>query len=94
MIRWCRPARSGSTRPGAAASHAVSVPRAGLLLAQGAGRLIRSPQDRGVVAILDPRLATTRYGGALRRSLPPLWWTTDLATVTGALRRLDTELAG
>ncbi len=74
--------------------HAVSVPRAGLLLAQGAGRLIRSPQDRGVVAILDPRLATTRYGGALRRSLPPLWWTTDLATVTGALRRLDTELAG
>jgi ATP-dependent DNA helicase DinG len=71
---------------------AVSVPRAGLLLAQGAGRLIRSPEDRGVVAVLDPRLATTRYGPALRRSLPPLWWTTDLGTVTAALRRLDAEL--
>lgn len=71
---------------------AVSVPRAALLLAQGAGRLIRSPKDRGVVAILDSRLATTGYGQALRRSLPPLWWTTDLETVTGALRRLDNDL--
>jgi ATP-dependent DNA helicase DinG len=71
---------------------AVSVPRAGLLLAQGAGRLIRSAEDRGVVAVLDSRLATTRYSSALRRSLPPLWWTTDLDTVTAALRRLDAEL--
>lgn len=71
---------------------AVSVPRAALLLAQGAGRLIRSEEDRGVVAILDPRLATTSYGMALRRSLPPLWWTDDLSTVTAALRRLDEDL--
>ncbi len=71
---------------------AVSVPRAALMLAQGAGRLIRSPEDRGVVAILDPRLATTGYGAQLRRTLPPLWWTTDLATVTAALRRLDAAL--
>lgn len=72
---------------------AVSVPRAALMLAQGAGRLIRSPADRGVVAVLDPRLATTGYGAQMRRSLPPLWWTTDLETVTGALRRLDAELS-
>ncbi len=70
----------------------VSVPRAALMLAQGAGRLIRTPQDRGVVAVLDSRLATTGYGGTLRRSLPPLWWTTDLPTVLGALRRLDSSL--
>jgi ATP-dependent DNA helicase DinG len=71
---------------------AVSVPRAALMLAQGAGRLIRSAEDRGVVAVLDSRLATTGYGAQLRRSLPPLWWTTDLATVLGALRRLDADL--
>lgn len=67
---------------------AVSVPRAGLLLAQGAGRLIRSPRDRGVVAVLDPRLHSARYSDYLRRSLPALWPTTDLAVVTGALSRL------
>lgn len=72
----------------------VSVPRAALMLAQGAGRLIRSPDDRGVVAVLDSRLATTGYGRQLRASLPPLWWTTDLDTVVGALRRLDTDLSG
>jgi ATP-dependent DNA helicase DinG len=68
---------------------AVSVPRAGLMLAQGAGRLIRTSQDRGVVAILDPRLATTGYGATLQRCLPPLWWTTQLDVVTSSLRRLD-----
>ena len=67
---------------------AVSVPRAGLLLAQGAGRLIRDARDRGVVAVLDPRLATAGYGRALRESLPPLWFTTDRDAVLGALGRL------
>ena len=71
---------------------AVSVPRAALMLAQGAGRLIRSPEDRGVVAVLDSRLATTGYGARLRQSLPPLWWTTDLPTVLAALGRLDASL--
>lgn len=70
----------------------VSVPRAALMLAQGAGRLIRSADDRGVVAVLDSRLATTGYGAGLRRSLPPLWWTTDRDVVLGALRRLDAGL--
>ena len=71
----------------------VSVPRAALMLAQGAGRLIRTPDDRGVVAVLDSRLATTGYGARLRASLPPLWWTTDLPTVVAALGRLDTALS-
>ncbi|MDO5721017.1 MAG: ATP-dependent DNA helicase [Actinomycetaceae bacterium] len=68
----------------------VSLSHAALLLSQGVGRLIRSDHDRGVVAILDSRLATRSYGGFLRRSLPPFWPTTDLQTVLGALRRLDT----
>jgi ATP-dependent DNA helicase DinG len=68
---------------------AVAVPRAGLLLAQGAGRLIRSPQDRGVVAVLDSRLATAGYARRLRASLPPFWFTTDRETVLGSLARLQ-----
>jgi ATP-dependent DNA helicase DinG len=72
---------------------AVSVPRAGLLLAQGVGRLIRGPQDRGVVAVLDPRLATAAYGATLRAGLPPFWYTLDREAVLGALRRLDAELS-
>lgn len=70
---------------------AVSATHAALLLAQGAGRLIRSVEDRGVVAVLDPRLATAGYRGFLTRSLPPLWVTTDRAAVLGALARLDKE---
>lgn len=70
---------------------AVSVPKAGLLLAQGAGRLIRSAADRGVVAVLDPRLSRAGYGRTLRRSLPPFWYTTDRSVVLGALSRLARE---
>ena len=66
----------------------VSATHAALLLAQGAGRLLRATDDRGVVAILDPRIATARYGGFLRASLPPFWETTDREKVHGALRRL------
>ncbi|HEY3603622.1 MAG TPA: helicase C-terminal domain-containing protein, partial [Sporichthyaceae bacterium] len=60
-------------------------------LAQGAGRLIRSGSDRGVVAVLDARLATARYGRYLRASLPPFWYTTDPAVVQSALGRLAAE---
>ena len=77
---------------GGSGFRAVAVPRAGLLLAQGAGRLIRGAQDRGVVAVLDSRLATAGYSGALRASLPPFWYTTDRATVVGALTRLRDDL--
>lgn len=67
----------------------VAAQHAALLLAQGAGRLIRRSTDRGVVAILDPRLATARYGSFLAATLPPLWSTTDRSVVVGALARLD-----
>ena len=66
----------------------VSVPRAALLLAQGAGRLIRSVDDRGVVAIMDSRIVTKRYGQTLLNSMPPLWRTNDKETVRNSLRRL------
>jgi ATP-dependent DNA helicase DinG len=67
----------------------VSATHAALLLAQGAGRLLRTMDDRGVVAVLDPRLVTKRYGDFLRASLPPFWSTTDPAVVRAALRRLN-----
>ncbi|WP_312856626.1 ATP-dependent DNA helicase [Phytoactinopolyspora halotolerans] len=67
----------------------VAANHAALLLAQGAGRLIRRSTDRGVVAVLDPRLVTARYSNYLRASLPPMWFTSDRAVVTGALRRLN-----
>jgi ATP-dependent DNA helicase DinG len=70
----------------------VAASHAALLLAQGTGRLIRRSTDRGVVAVLDPRLVTARYGSFLAASLPDMWRTTDHDTVIAALRRLD-ELA-
>lgn len=66
----------------------IALPRAGMLLAQGVGRLIRGPQDRGVVAILDSRLVTRSYGQRLQKSLPPLWLTTDASVAKAALQRL------
>lgn len=68
---------------------AVAASHAALLLAQGAGRLVRGVADRGVVAVLDPRLRTARYGSFLAKSLPPLWPTTDGDLVRAALRRLS-----
>ena len=60
---------------------AVSATHAALRLAQGAGRLVRRGDDRGVVAFLDSRMMTARYAGFLQRSLPPFWPTTDRAMV-------------
>lgn len=68
---------------------AVSATHAALRLAQGAGRLIRRGDDRGVVAFLDPRMMSARYAGFLQGSLPPFWASTDRELVLGALRRLD-----
>jgi ATP-dependent DNA helicase DinG len=68
---------------------AVAATHAALRLAQGSGRLVRTATDRGVVAVLDPRLATARYGGFLRSSLPPFWPTTDRRVALEALRRID-----
>ena len=67
---------------------AIAATHAALLLAQGSGRLIRRGSDRGVVAVLDPRLATARYGSFLRTSMPDMWPTSDREQVIGALRRL------
>ncbi len=66
----------------------VAATHAALLLAQGSGRLIRTTTDRGVVAVLDPRLATARYAGFLKASLPPMWPTTDPKVARAALARL------
>jgi ATP-dependent DNA helicase DinG len=78
-------ARGGNGFMAVAASHAA------LLLAQGAGRLLRRIDDKGVVAVLDSRMATARYGRYLRDSLPPFWVTTDRQTVLGALERLTRQ---
>jgi ATP-dependent DNA helicase DinG len=73
----------------------ISLPRAALLLAQGTGRLIRSLDDRGVVAILDSRIVNKRYGSILLNSMPPFWRTNDGEVIKEALRRLDAQyLAG
>ncbi|WP_280193604.1 ATP-dependent DNA helicase [Nocardia farcinica] len=71
----------------------VAANHAALLLAQGTGRLLRSVDDRGVIAVLDSRLATARYGGYLRATLPPYWETTDPDVVAKALRRLTADAA-
>ena len=75
--------RGGNGFMGVAAHHAA------LLLAQGTGRLIRRATDKGVVAILDPRIVTARYGSFLAASLPDMWRTTDHDIALAALRRLD-----
>ncbi|MFF7637904.1 ATP-dependent DNA helicase [Kitasatospora sp. NPDC008050] len=64
---------------------AVAATHAALLMAQGAGRLVRAADDRGVVAVLDPRLATARYGGFFRSSMPDFWYTTDRNQVRRSL---------
>ena len=69
----------------------VSLPRAALLLAQGTGRLIRSVDDRGVVAILDSRIVTKRYGSVLLNSMPPFWRTSDGAVIRDSLKRLNKD---
>ncbi|MFG6198840.1 ATP-dependent DNA helicase [Nonomuraea sp. JJY05] len=70
---------------------AVAANHAALLLAQGAGRLLRAQDDKGVIAVLDPRLVTARYSGFLLGSLPPFWRTTDPAIPRAALKRLTSD---
>lgn len=66
----------------------VSATHAALLMAQGSGRLLRQVDDRGVVAVLDSRLATARYGSWIAASMPDFWRTTSLDIAAGALQRL------
>jgi ATP-dependent DNA helicase DinG len=75
-------------RAGGSGFRSIAVPRAALLLAQGAGRLLRTQNDRGMVAILDSRLATAGYANFLLESMPDFWRTTDPAVATAAISRL------
>lgn len=68
---------------------AVAATHAALLMAQGAGRLVRASGDRGVVAVLDPRLANARYGSYLRASMPDFWYTTDRNQARRSLAAID-----
>ena len=67
----------------------VFVNEAALMLTQGTGRLIRSQSDRGVVAILDKRLLSRRYGKIMLASLPPMWRTSERDVAVAALKRLS-----
>jgi ATP-dependent DNA helicase DinG len=75
-------------RAGDGAFRLVDLPRATTLLAQGAGRLIRSSTDTGVVAVLDPRLAKAGYRRTMLEALPPMRLTTKRPEVLAYLRSL------
>jgi ATP-dependent DNA helicase DinG len=75
-------------RAGAAAFRVIDIPRAATMLAQGTGRLIRSAADRGVVAVLDPRLGKAGYRWDLVRALPPMKRTRHRAEVEAFLAPL------
>lgn len=81
-------------RIGAAAFSQIDVPRAAMMLAQAAGRLIRTSNDRGVVAVLDRRLGTARYRWDIVRALPPMHRTRQRADVEAFLATLDGPTAG
>ncbi len=77
-------------RAGSAAFGVIDVPRAATLLAQAAGRLIRSASDRGVVAVFDRRLGTARYRWEIIRALPPFSRTRHRADVEAFLQEITT----
>lgn len=76
-------------RSGGNAFIEYSVPEAALRLKQGFGRLIRTRQDRGMVAILDPRIKTKGYGRRFLNSLPKCREITSLENVDLFLKRED-----
>ena len=57
------------------------LPTAVLALKQGAGRLIRDMDDRGILVVCDPRLSSRGYGKVFLESLPPMPYTRDVAEV-------------
>lgn len=66
----------------------VSLNHAALLMSQAAGRLLRSVDDRGMVAILDSRVKHRPYGAFIMNSLPPMWRTSKRDVALAALERL------
>ena len=81
--------RSRAQARGVDAFVAVDLPAAALVLAQGAGRLIRTRDDRGVVAVLDPRLAKQSYRAQLLAAMPPLRRSIDLAETCAFLEEVS-----
>jgi ATP-dependent DNA helicase DinG len=79
--------REAVERSGGSGFRDVDLPAAALVLAQGAGRLLRHRDDRGVVAVLDPRLATAGYRRVLLEALPPMRRTVEREAVVEFLRR-------
>jgi ATP-dependent DNA helicase DinG len=73
---------------GPSAFSAIDIPRAATMLAQACGRLIRTASDRGVVAVMDPRLGTARYRWDIIRALPPMRRTRNRADAEAFLRNL------
>ncbi|MBI5780255.1 MAG: ATP-dependent DNA helicase [Rhodocyclales bacterium] len=72
----------------------LQLPRATIQLKQGAGRLIRSERDRGVLCICDPRMATRGYGKILWSSLPPMARLREVARAESFLAALVREAGG
>lgn len=70
---------------GGSSFYQYSVPQGIIALKQGLGRLIRSTTDRGVLAILDPRLRTKGYGRTFLQSLPPCRVTSRISDLTSML---------
>jgi len=75
-------------RAGARAFAFIDLPRTGTMLAQGAGRLIRTSSDTGVVAVLDPRLGKAGYRWDLVNALPPMKRSKDQNEVVGFLEAI------
>jgi len=69
------------------------LPQAAISLKQGAGRLIRSETDRGVLMLCDPRLVDKPYGKRIWQSLPPMKRTRELADVVAFFARRSTSEA-
>jgi ATP-dependent DNA helicase DinG len=74
---------------GANAFYDYQIPEAIILLKQGLGRLIRSRSDRGILALLDKRILTKRYGPTFLRSLPPAPVTHDLGDLCNFFPRSE-----
>jgi ATP-dependent DNA helicase DinG len=76
---------------GATAFAEIDIPRASMMLAQAAGRLIRSTTDRGAVAVMDPRLGKANYRWDIVSALPPMKRTRHRAEIEEFLREITTD---
>jgi ATP-dependent DNA helicase DinG len=79
------------TQQGKSAFADHALPEAAVSLKQGAGRLIRSETDRGILVVCDNRLSTMSYGRRLVRGLPAMRRLEDHAAFMEALRQLTTD---